>query len=92
VGPDCIQPWVFGLRARLSLAYDSGQGNGPFGFGWSLSVPAIARKTDKGLPQYATAKCPTISFHQHHSELGSDLTNYSRIFRMRASSLAYIRR
>ena len=29
-----------------------GSGNGPFGFGWSLSVPAITRKTDKGLPQY----------------------------------------
>lgn len=36
----------------LSLNYDSGSGNGPFGIGWSLDVPAIARKTDKGLPQY----------------------------------------
>jgi hypothetical protein len=38
--------------ARNSLAYDSGAGNGPFGFGWRLSLPAITRKTDKGLPQY----------------------------------------
>jgi RHS repeat-associated protein len=37
---------------KLSLAYDSGSGNGPFGFGWSLGVPAITRKTDKGLPRY----------------------------------------
>ncbi|HLF25359.1 MAG TPA: SpvB/TcaC N-terminal domain-containing protein [Anaerolineae bacterium] len=37
---------------RLSLSYDSGAGNGPFGPGWSLSVPSIARKTDKGLPRY----------------------------------------
>jgi RHS repeat-associated protein len=37
---------------KLSLAYDSGAGNGPFGFGWHLSVPAITRKTDKGLPRY----------------------------------------
>lgn len=37
---------------QLSLAYDSGSGNGPFGFGWSLGVPAITRKTDKGLPRY----------------------------------------
>src|ERR1051326_7695780 len=36
----------------LSLNYDSGSGNGPFGIGWSLDVPMIARKTDKGLPQY----------------------------------------
>jgi hypothetical protein len=37
---------------QLSLSYDSGSGNGPFGYGWSLSVPRITRKTDKGLPQY----------------------------------------
>ncbi|MFL6546977.1 MAG: SpvB/TcaC N-terminal domain-containing protein, partial [Candidatus Udaeobacter sp.] len=37
---------------HLNLAYDSGSGNGPFGIGWSLSLPTITRKTDKGLPQY----------------------------------------
>lgn len=39
-----------GFAPQLSITYDSGAGNGPFGFGWSL---AISRKTDKGLPQYA---------------------------------------
>ncbi|HVZ38022.1 MAG TPA: SpvB/TcaC N-terminal domain-containing protein [Candidatus Kapabacteria bacterium] len=37
---------------QLVLSYDSGSGNGPFGFGWSLGLPAITRKTDKGLPRY----------------------------------------
>lgn len=37
---------------QMALAYDSGSGSGAFGFGWSLNVPAITRKTDKGLPQY----------------------------------------
>jgi hypothetical protein len=37
---------------KLNLKYDSGSGNGPFGFGWHLSAPSITRKTDKGLPQY----------------------------------------
>jgi RHS repeat-associated protein len=37
---------------KLTLSYDSGAGNGPFGFGWHLSVPMITRKTDKGLPRY----------------------------------------
>jgi hypothetical protein len=41
-----------GFAPQLSLAYDSGAGNGPFGFGWTLALPAIARKTDKGLPRY----------------------------------------
>ncbi|MGD0067462.1 MAG: SpvB/TcaC N-terminal domain-containing protein, partial [Streptosporangiaceae bacterium] len=37
----------------LSLSYDSGSGNGPFGLGWKMLLPAITRKTDKGLPRYA---------------------------------------
>ena len=41
-----------GFTPSLSLAYDSGSGNGPFGIGWSLSLPSITRKTDKGLPHY----------------------------------------
>ncbi len=36
----------------LALSYDSGGGNGVFGIGWSLSLPHIVRKTDKGLPRY----------------------------------------
>jgi RHS repeat-associated protein len=44
-----------GFGPQLSLSYDSGSGNGPFGFGWSLSLPSITRKTDKGLPMYQDA-------------------------------------
>jgi RHS repeat-associated protein len=40
---------------KLSLAYNSGGGNGPFGFGWQLTLPSITRKTEKGLPQYRDA-------------------------------------
>ncbi len=45
-----------GFGPQFSLSYDSGAGNGPFGFGWSLSVPSITRKIDKGLPQYQDAE------------------------------------
>jgi len=41
-----------GSGPSLSLAYDSGGGNGPFGLGWKLSLPAVTCKTDKGLPRY----------------------------------------
>lgn len=37
---------------KLTLSYDSGAGNGPFGLGWRLGIPSITRKTSKGLPQY----------------------------------------
>ena len=36
----------------LALVYDSGGGNGPFGFGWRLSAPSIKRRTEKRLPCY----------------------------------------
>src|SRR6516162_7266745 len=50
--PVATSPGRSGFGPQLSLSYDSGAGNGPFGIGWSLSTPAVARKTDKGLPQY----------------------------------------
>ena len=50
--PLAASPGRSGFGPQLSLSYDSGAGNGPFGFGWSLSLLAITRKTDKGLPQY----------------------------------------
>ena len=45
-----------GAGPSLALRYDSGSGNGPFGFGWSHALPAITRKTDKGLPRYLDAE------------------------------------
>src|SRR5262245_45639711 len=42
-----------GFTPRLTLGYDSGAGNGIFGLGWRLSLPAVTRKTDKGIPRYA---------------------------------------
>src|SRR6185503_9448225 len=50
--PIATSPGRLGFGPQLSLSYDSSAGNGPFGFGWSLSLPSITRKTDKGLPQY----------------------------------------
>lgn len=50
--PIATSPGRSGFGPQLSLSYDSGAGNGPFGLGWNLSLPAITRKTDKGLPRY----------------------------------------
>src|SRR5580658_8279328 len=54
--PIATSPGRGGFGPQLTLSYDSGSGNGPFGFGWSLSLPSITRKTDKGLPQYRDAE------------------------------------
>ena len=53
--PIATSPGRSGFGPQLSLSYDSGAGNGPFGFGWSLASPSITRKTDKGLPKYQDA-------------------------------------
>ena len=53
--PIATSPGRAGFGPQLSLSYDSGVGNGPYGFGWSLSLPSITRKTDKGLPKYQDA-------------------------------------
>jgi RHS repeat-associated protein len=41
-----------GLRPGLTLSYNTGHPNGPFGLGWALSVPSIRRKTTAGVPRY----------------------------------------
>src|SRR5712691_2309424 len=46
--PIAVSPGRSGFSPQLALSYDSGSGNGPFGLGWDLSLPAITRRTDKG--------------------------------------------
>ncbi len=53
--PIATNPGRSSFGPQLSLSYDSSSGNGPSGFDWSLSLPAITRKTAKGLPRYDDA-------------------------------------
>lgn len=41
-----------GMTPELALVYSTGQGNGHFGLGWSLSVPGVSRDTRDGVPAY----------------------------------------
>src|SRR5215210_1610614 len=47
-----LSPGRAGFTPALALDYDSGSGNGPYGYGWRIGYPAITRRTDRGLPQY----------------------------------------
>jgi hypothetical protein len=40
------------LQPQLDLVYSTGNGNGPFGLGWGLSIPGVTRKTSRGIPRY----------------------------------------
>ncbi|MER5710341.1 SpvB/TcaC N-terminal domain-containing protein [Streptomyces sp. NPDC002122] len=53
--PVATSPGRDGFGPELALSYSSGEGNGPYGLGWSLSAPAVTRRTDKRLPTYEDA-------------------------------------
>jgi len=48
--PVPISPGHEGFGPKVTLDYDSGSGNGPFGLGWTTSLAAISHRTDRGLP------------------------------------------
>jgi RHS repeat-associated protein len=50
--PIALSPGRAGFTPPLTLRYDSGAGNGPFGIGWNVDVATISRKTQTGLPRY----------------------------------------
>ncbi len=51
--PIALPPGRNGFQPQLNLVYSTGNGNGPFGLGWSLSIPGVSRKTSRGIPRYA---------------------------------------
>jgi RHS repeat-associated protein len=53
--PIATTPGRSGFGPELALSYDSANGNGPFGIGWTLSTLHITRRTDRGLPRYEDA-------------------------------------
>jgi len=58
--PLFASPGRSGFGPQLSLSCDFGAGNCPFGFGWNLSIPSIARSADKGLPKYRDAEASNV--------------------------------
>jgi hypothetical protein len=53
--PIAMPPGRNGFQPQLSLIYSTGNGNGPYGLGWNLSIPGVSRKTSKGIPRYQNA-------------------------------------
>ena len=53
--PIPVSPARGEMSPSLSLAYNSGSGNGCFGLGWSCDCMAIQRRTDKKIPDYRDA-------------------------------------
>ncbi len=54
--PIALPPGRHGFQPELNLLYSTGHGNGPFGLGWSLSIPGVSRKASKGVPLFDDEK------------------------------------
>ncbi|HAM73307.1 MAG TPA: hypothetical protein DCM86_16865 [Verrucomicrobiales bacterium] len=50
--PVRVPPGVGGFSPGLELRYDGGGANGPIGYGWSMGIPYVQRRTDHGMPTY----------------------------------------
>ncbi len=50
--PIALPPGRNGFQPELKLVYSTGNGNGPIGLGWNLSIPGVSRETSKGIPRY----------------------------------------
>jgi Salmonella virulence plasmid 65kDa B protein len=50
--PLALPPGRNGFQPQLALVYSTGNGNGPFGLGWGLSIPCVSRKTSNDIPRY----------------------------------------
>ena len=90
VVPISTSPGRASFGPQLSLSYDSGSGNGPFGFGWSLTLPQVTRKTDKGLPQYDDARESDVFLLAGTEDLVPVLSADGSRFEDRTSELGHV--
>src|SRR6266487_6291473 len=68
--PIALPPGRNGFQPQLNLVYSTGNGNGPFGLGWNLSIPGVSRKTSKGVPRYnEDAKQAALDQHNERRDV-----------------------
>lgn len=88
--PIATSPGRTKFGPQLAISYDSGSGNGPWGFGWTLSLPAITRKTAKGLPQYHDAEESDVFLLSGSEDLVPVLNSEGLRFEAEASVPGYV--
>ena len=79
-----------GHQPSLDLSYDGGGGNGPLGYGWTLSLPQIQRRSDQGIPTYGEdlgVDRPDVFINEQREELVPGTDGYFRC----ANESAFVR-
>jgi hypothetical protein len=64
-----------GFEPQLSLIYNSGAGNSEFGLGFSLSLPKVSIRTEKGIPRYEGNDIFTIGKGELVPKQGTSIKN-----------------
>ncbi len=88
--PIATSPGRSGFGPQLTLSYDSGPGNRVYGFGWTLTLPSITRKTAKGLPQYHNAEESDAFLLSGAEDLVPLLNSDGKSFEDKTSVLGYL--
>ncbi|MCE2969714.1 MAG: hypothetical protein LW847_05750 [Burkholderiales bacterium] len=68
-----------GLKPAISLVFSTGHGNGAFGLGWSLAIPAVTCLTSKGVPRYSGTDTFVLSGAEELAQVAgptADVTTY----------------
>jgi len=58
-----------GIAPSMGLSYSTVNGNGPFGFGWSMDLGYVVRSTKNGFPSYASDDVFLVSLGGSNYEL-----------------------
>ncbi len=88
--PLVASPGRSGFGPELKLIYNTNNGNGIFGFGWSLNLPTISRKTEGELPRYQDAEHSDKFIIFGEDDLVPELSKNGELFEDSASSCDYI--
>lgn len=75
------------FNPELSLTYNTGNGNGPFGQGWELSIPGVSRKTSDGVPRYDDRDTFVLSGEEGLVPVETRADSTATVYRLRTEGL-----
>ena len=75
--PFAFPPKQNSFQTQRNLGYSTGNKNGSFGIGWSVTMPGVMRKISKGTP--------------HYRDIDREVTNWDTFVHSRAENLVPVK-